>query len=356
MHSNPSDRGPTFPKQVVWSSEELFEQIMVSACEDPQVNGKATGNRAGVLAVGKRGCDILNALSGRLPFLGASIAIHSDAALLDEVRADRTVLVGYGERTPYLNKEIRHLVGSALPDILAALADLHLVFLIADMAEIEGCEIAPVVAQALVKRRAISFAFVTVPGNLESNPIAFAALCELQSHGTPILPFPQAPPESSYAADEVVGAAVVAFKQLWCGIVLSLWGPSTNNIDIEDMKHILSRPGCCVAGFGSGNNVKTAIDVAMQFFSIPSPSQGVLPQAASFLMVVGGQPADHEISRKMVTQIRGNISSDAMTCYGEYLDEGLGGSPIVFILACGLGGCLDSFAIRYPSWRESCLI
>lgn len=322
---------------------------MVSACDVLQADGEAEGARAGILAIGKQGCDILNALPERLPFLGLSIAIDSDAALLDGARADHKVLVGNGQNSPLTNEDMRHLVESALPEILDAIADLHLVFLIADMAETVGCGIAPVIAHALVTQCALSFAFVTVPGNLESNLVAQTGNCELQDQGIAILPFPHAQPESICRRDGIVSPAVVAFMQLWRGILLPLWGPSTANINFEDLRQILWKPGRCVAGFGSAADVKTAIDVALHVFSLPSLRQGLLRHASSVLMGVGGQPRDHEIAREMLTDVLDNLSSEAIMGYGEYVDDQIDSPVSVFILACGVGSFVDSFVIRDPA-------
>lgn len=345
MHSHRSDTGDTRPEHFALPAPGPIGKVMTvmaSACEILQADGDTAGPGAGILAIGKQGRDILNALPERLPFLGLSIAIDSDAALLDAARADHKVLVGNGQNSPLTDEDMRHMVESALPEILDAIADLHLVFLIADMAETTGCASAPVIAHALVKQCALSFAFVTVRGNLESNPVAQTGIGELQDQGIAILPFLHAPPESICARDGIVSPAVVAFMQLWRGIVLPLWGTSECNINFEDLRQILCKPGRCVAGFGSAVDVKTAIDVALHVFDLASLRQGLLRHASSVLMGVGGQPRDHEIARKMLIDVRGNLSTEAVMGYGEYAE----GHVSVFILACGVGSPVDSFVMR----------
>jgi hypothetical protein len=62
--------------------------VMASACEIWKAHGDTAGARAGTLAIGKHRRNNLGAFPTRLPLLGLSIDIDSDAAHLDGVKAD----------------------------------------------------------------------------------------------------------------------------------------------------------------------------------------------------------------------------------------------------------------------------
>ena len=118
--------------------------------------------KVGIVAVGGIGCSILSNLSDRLPYLGLSIAINTDAGSLNQVKADRKILVGDRKSLSHHPHAPWVLAQSYLPEITDAIAGLDMVFLVADMGDAVGIGISPLVAKMLHEQNILTLAFATL--------------------------------------------------------------------------------------------------------------------------------------------------------------------------------------------------
>ena len=219
--------------------------------------------KVGVVAVGGLGTATLGKLTGRLPYLGPSIAIDTDANSLHRVKADRKLLLGDG-KAPCLNPHAARLAAElSIHEIADALAGLDMVLLLAGMGGAAGTGIAPIVARILREQNILTLAFATLPFSFETpqrQRIAQIGIRELGVHVNALLPFSNEPIARVAKADasftSVSSQAPQVFNQLYRGILNPVCKPGWINIDFEDLRHILlSQEGDCAFGFGSASGV-----------------------------------------------------------------------------------------------------
>ena len=188
--------------------------------------------KVGVMAVGGLGGTILNDLAGRLPYLTRAIAINTDVASLQWVKADRKILVGDRKPQPHHPHAPWVLAQSYLLEIADAIAGLDMVFLVADMGDAVGSGISPTVAQMLREQDILTLAFATWPLNFNSQHRrrhAQTSIRELQDHVNLLLKFPdgniERVGEKNASFKSVTNQAALAFEQLWRGILNPICRP-----------------------------------------------------------------------------------------------------------------------------------
>lgn len=302
--------------------------------------------KVGVVAVGGQGCAILTELAGRLPYLGRSVAIDTDAASLLRVKADRTVLVGDGSAQPLNSHAARRLAQVSTPEIADAIAGLDMVLLVTGMGGAAGSGIAPLVAQMLRGLDILTLAFATLPSSFESQQRqqnAQTGIGELGVHVNALLPITHgnivrvAGEGASFTS--VSSQAALAFEQLWRGILNPVCQPGWVNIDFEDLRHIsLSQEGDCAFGFGSASGVDGAALAALHAIDHPLLGQNRLQRASAILMSVRASRQVLKLggSRAAMRNIRKQLSQDPWIIYSVYHDDTLDSEIAVSVLASGI--------------------
>lgn len=302
--------------------------------------------KVGVVAVGGLGNAILNELTGRLPYLSRAIAINTDVASLQRIKADRKILVGDGKALPLDPHGARLLAQSSLPEIADAVAGLDMVLLVAEMGGAAGSGISPMVAQMLREQDILTLAFATIPFNFESQQrrqIAQTGIRELRVHVNALLPFSNGNIErvagENASLTSVSSQAALAFDQLWRGILNPVCRPGRVNIDFEDLRHnILSHEGDCAFGFGSANGVNGAEAATRKAIEHPLLGQHRLQRASAALIAVRAsrQAFISQESKYALKSIRNQLSPDAWVIYGAYHDDSLDNKITVSVLASGI--------------------
>lgn len=302
--------------------------------------------KVGVVAVDGLGNAILNELTGRLPYLSRAIAINTDVASLQRVKADRKILVGDGKALPIDPHAARLLAQSAIHEIADAVAGLDMVFLVTGMGGAACIGIAPIVAQVLREQDILTLAFAAVPFNFESQQrkqIAQTRIRELRVHVNGLLPFSNGNIEqvAGEAAlfTSVSSQAALAFDQLWRGILNPVCRPGLVNIDFEDLRHlILSHEGDCAFGFGSASGVNGAAVAAVHAINHPLLGQSRLQRASAVLIAVRAPPGVLKLGDSMsaMRSIRKRLSQDPWIIYGTYYEAHLGNEITVSVLASGI--------------------
>ena len=334
---------------VILPASAFYSQGPVVITPTNAVEGASSGwdiPKVGVVAVSALGSVILNDLTGRLPYLGLSIAISTDLKLLQRVKADRKILVGDGKKPPLNPHAARFLAESSIPEIADAVAGLDMVFLVAGLGGAAATGIAPMVAQILREQDIPTLAFATLPSNFESQQRqqnAQTAIRELRRHVNALLPY------SSGNIHQVAGEnasftsvsiqASLAFDQLWRGILNPVCRPGWVNIDFEDIRHmILSHDGDCAFGFGPASGVEGAAVAALHAIDHPLLGQHRLQRASAALVAMAAppgflRPRDSKIAMNSVRKL---LPPDAHVIYGMAYDDKLVSEMTVSILASGI--------------------
>ena len=301
--------------------------------------------KVGIVAIGGLGSAILSDLAGRLQYLGLSIAIDTDVSSLNQVKADRKILVDNGKALLADRHTARLSAQSSISEITDAVAGLDMVFLVAGMGGTAGSGIAPIVAQILREHDILTLVFASLPSSFESqqrSQIAATDIRELRSHVDALLPFYNgntaqvAVENASFAC--ISNRAALAFNQLWHGILNPICKPGLVNIDFDDLKHlILGHEGDCAFGFGSAYSAEAAALTAIDY---PLLGQPRLQRAAAVLMTVRASTGVLKlgVSTSAMRSIRKQLPQDPWIIYGAYHDDTLGDEISVSVLASGIRG------------------
>ncbi|MBV5349651.1 hypothetical protein JZU71_00340, partial [bacterium] len=102
-------------------------------------------------------------LYGKLPYLSRSIAIDSNEQTLRGVLADQGILVGNGMARPGSTQSAEYLANNSKSLIARAVADLDLVFIIADMGDTAGTGISLTVAEVLKEKQITTIGVAITP-------------------------------------------------------------------------------------------------------------------------------------------------------------------------------------------------
>ena len=302
--------------------------------------------KVGVVAVGGLGGTILNDLAGRLPYLNRAIAINTEVASLQWVKADRKILVGDRKSLPHYPQAARLRAQAYLPEITDAIAGMDMVFLVADMGDAVGSGISPTVAQMLREQNILTLAFATWPLNFNSQHRrrhAQTGIRKLQDHVNLLLKFPdgniERVGEENASFKSVTNQAALAFEQLWRGILNPVCRPGCVNIDFEDLRHnISSHEGDCAFGFGSASGVNGVEAAIRKAIDHPLLGQNRLQRASAALIAVRSSQQNllFQESKHVLKSIRNQLSPDAWVIYGAHHDDTLGNEITVSVLASGI--------------------
>lgn len=299
--------------------------------------------KVGIVAIGGIGCAILSDLAGRLPYLGLSIAISTDAGSLNQVKADRKIRVGDGKSFPLDSHAARLRVQSSISEITDAVAGLDMVFLVVGIGGAAGSGIAPLVAQILREHGILTLAFASLPsssGKQQSQQIVQTAIRKIQRHVDALLPFynrsmAQVVGENASLAP-VSTKAALAFDQLWQVVLNPVCRPGLVNVDFDDLKHlVLSHEGDCAFGFGSASSAEAA---ALTAIDHPLLGQHRLKRAAAILMTVRAPTGVMKlgVSLSAMRSIRKQLPQDPWIVYAAYHDDTRGDGISVSVLASGI--------------------
>ena len=302
--------------------------------------------KVGVMAVGGLGGTILNDLAGRLPYLTRAIAINTDVASLQWVKADRKILVGDRKSLPHHPHAPWVLAQSCLPEIADAVAGLDMVFLVAEMDGAAGSDLSPLVAMMLHEQNILTLAFATWPLNFNSQHRrrhAQTSIRKLQGHVNLLLEFPggniERVGEKNASFKSVTNQVASAFEQLWRGILNPVCRPGCVNIDFEDLRHnILSHEGDCAFGFGSASGVNGSEAAIRKAIDHPLLGQNRLQRASAALIAVRSSQQNllFQESKHALKSIRNQLSPDAWVIYSAHHDDTLGNEITVSVLASGI--------------------
>ena len=302
--------------------------------------------KIGVVAVGGLAGTILNDLAGRLPYLNRTIAINTEVASLQWVKADRKILVGDRKSLPLDPQAARLRAQAYLPEIADAIAGLDMVFLVVEMDGTAGSDLSPLVAKMLQEQNILTLAFATWPLNFNSQHRkrhAQTGIRKLQDSVNFLLKLPdgniERVGEKNASFKSVTNQAALAFEQLWQGILNPVCRPGCVNIDFEDLRHnILSHEGDCAFGFGSASGVNGSEAAIRKAIDHPLLGQNRLQRASAALIAVRSSQQNllFQESKHALKSIRNQLSPDAWVIYGAHHDDTLGNEITVSVLASGI--------------------
>jgi cell division protein FtsZ len=232
----------------------------------------------------------------------------------------------------------------ALDEIRSALAGAHMVFIAAGMGGGTGTGAASVIARVAKEFGVLTVAVVTKPFLFEGKRrmrVAEAGIAELKRHVDTLLVIPNqnlfkiANDRTPFAE-----AFLLADKVLYSGvacIVDLIVKEGLINLDLADVKAVLSGMGTAMMGTGEASGEQRAITAAREAIVNPLLDDVTLRGAKSLLLSIsgGGDLTLFEV-HDAVDYVREQLDTDANIIFGATLDETLTGSIRVSIVASGM--------------------
>jgi cell division protein FtsZ len=291
------------------------------------------------------------------------IVANTDAQALSVSSAETRIQLG-ARLTEGIGAGAKPEIGEAaaeeaLDEIRGALASSHMVFIAAGMGGGTGTGAASVIARVAKEFGILTVAVVTKPFLFEGKRrmrIAEAGIAELKRHVDTLLVIPnqnlfkiandRTPfAEAFLLADQVLYAGVACIVDLVVkeGLI---------NLDLADVRSVLSGMGTAMMGTGEASGEHRAITAAKEAVVNPLLDDVTLKGAKSLLLSIsGGSDLTLFEVHDAVDCVREELDADANIIFGATLDEALAGKIRVSIVASGMTRAQQDMQSDRPTGR-----
>jgi cell division protein FtsZ len=232
----------------------------------------------------------------------------------------------------------------AIEEIRARLAGSHMVFIAAGMGGGTGTGAGSVIARVAKELGALTVAVVTTPFQFEGTRrmrIAEAGIVELKKHVDTLITIPnqnlfRIANDKTTFAEAFVRADQVLYSAVAC-IVDVIVKEGLINLDLTDVRTILSGMGTAMIGAGEASGERRALVAAEEAISNPLLDDVSLKGASGLLLtVLGGRDLTLYEVDEAAGRVRREVDPDANIIVGATFDEGLAGRIRVSIVASGM--------------------
>jgi len=309
-----------------------------------------TKPRIAVIGVGGAGGNAVNNMIASGLDGVKFIAANTDMQALANSKAEHQIQLGSG-LTEGLGAGSKPEIGEAaaleaLDEISAHVCDAHMVFIAAGMGGGTGTGAAYVIARVARECGILTIAVVTKPFQFEGSlrmRNAQAGIAALTPYVDTLLVIPN---ENLFrvATDRTTFAEafVVADQVLYSGIaclVDLIVEEGLINLDLADVKTVLSGMGPAMMGMGEASGEQRAIVAAEEAIVNPLLDDVTLKGAKSLLLsIIGGRDLTLWEVDEAANRVRQEVDPDANIIVGATLDESLGDKMRVSIVASGMPG------------------
>ena len=273
------------------------------------------------------------------------VAANTDAQALKRSVAHKKLRLGKNGLGAGAKPEVgRNAAMEEREQIAESLTGAHMVFITAGMGGGTGTGAAPIVAEVAREMGILTVAVVTKPFGFEGKrlKVAEAGIVELQKNVDSLIVILNdklmdvlgddvSMEEAFKAADNVLRNAVG-------GIAEIINYPGLVNVDVEDVRTVMSEMGMAMMGSASASGVDRARIAAEQ--AVASPLlEGVNLSGAKGVLV--NITATRSLKMKEVNEVMNTVrefaADDAHIIFGAVYDEGMGEEIRVTVVATGLG-------------------
>ena len=290
------------------------------------------------------------------------IVANTDAQALSVSGAEHRIQLG-ARLTEGIGAGAKHEIGEAaaeeaLEEIRAQLSGAHMVFIAAGMGGGTGTGAAPVIARVAKEFGILTVAVVTKPFLFEGKRrmhIAEAGIAELRRHVDTLLVIPnqnlfKVVDDRTPFAEAFVLADQVLYSGVAC-IVDLIVKEALINLDLADVRTVLSGMGTAMMGTGEASGEERAIAAAKEAIFNPLLDDVTLRGAKSLLLSIsGGDDLTLFEVHDAVDCVRQELDPDANIIFGATLDDALAGRIRVSIVASGMHRSQqESLSDRPPS-------
>jgi cell division protein FtsZ len=282
------------------------------------------------------------------------VAANTDTQALAASRAEHKIQLG-SQLTDGLGAGSKPEIGEAaaeeaLEEITALINNAHMVFIAAGMGGGTGTGAAYVVARAAKEMGILSIAVVTKPfqfEGLQRMRNADAGISALTPHVDTLLVIPN---ENLFrvATDRTTFAEafIVADQVLYSGIaclVDLIVEEGLINLDLADVRAVLGGMGAAMMGTGEASGEQRAVVAAEEAIVNPLLDNITLKGAKSLLLSIsGGRDLTLWEVDEAANRVRQEVDPEANIIVGAILDEDLGDTIRVSIVASGMPRATDA--------------
>ena len=277
--------------------------------------------RIGVVAVGRTGGEILTRLNKKLPYVECSMAIDGDLVALNSIVADRKILLNEADVEATLR-------------IAEAVSGLDIAFVVTGTDDVVAMAIFPLVAKALRRQHVMTIGAPITPSDFDGlqqhqNIVTGAiTLCGKTDAVYPIV--------SKSLIGNYPLTAATTFERLYKGITTPFAKPGLVNIDLEDIRWLLSRKGESAIGFGSACGTDAVDFATTQAITHPLLGTSHLCDVSAILVSIEGRSGLiklREVS-KIMNIIR-DTAPESLLIFGATVNENMFDDFRVTIMTSG---------------------
>ena len=266
-------------------------------------------------------------------------ALHQSAAKT-KIHIGKTITRGLGAG---MNPEMgRHAAEESQNEIRDALKDTDMVFITCGLGGGTGSGASPVIASIARELGALTVGVVTRPFSFEGpqrSTISKAALDELERSVDTIITIPNdrvlqiidkktSLLESFRIVDDVLRQGVQGISEL-------ITVPGLINVDFADVKTIMSNTGSALMGIGVASGENRAIEAAKAAISSPLLELSMEGARGILFTITGGEDLGMQEVSDAAKVITGSADSDVRVIFGAVIDENMGDSIRITVIATG---------------------
>ena len=278
-----------------------------------------------------------------------SIAVNTDAQVLDQSLADKKVQIGRdvtGGLGAGADPNVgRRAMEESRQDVQEVLGRPNMVFITAGMGGGTGTGAAPVLAEAAKAAGALTVAIVTRPFKFEGKKRlerADQGLAELKSKVDTLITIPNERllhivdkktklTDAFRIADEILHQATKGISDL-------ITIPGLINCDFADVRTVMLEMGEALMGTGFGSGEDKAVDAARKAISSPLLEDISISGARGILInVTGGEDMTLFDVNNATSLIYDEAGADANIIFGAVIDPAMEDQMRVTVIATGLG-------------------
>mmetsp|Transcript_11205 Transcript_11205/g.15773 ORF Transcript_11205/g.15773 Transcript_11205/m.15773 type:complete len:592 (-) Transcript_11205:171-1946(-) len=301
-----------------------------------------------VIGVGGGGCNAVDRMLDTRVVGVDFWAINTDAQALGRSKAKGAKVLNIGSAaTRGLgaggNPEVGRLAAEeSKREIGAVIEGCDLCFVTSGMGGGTGSGAAPVVAEVAKENGALTVGIVTKPFRFEGRrrmTQAVAAIKRLKQHVDTVIVVSNdrlldiipddTPMNRAFAvADDILRQGVVGISDI-------IIKPGIINVDFADVRSVMSGAGTALMGIGIGSGKTGAEDAASAAISSPLLDSTIDNAKGVVFNISGGQDLSLTDVNRAAKLIYDSVEQDANVIFGALIDETLGDSISITVLATG---------------------
>ncbi|MGE0850431.1 MAG: cell division protein FtsZ [Hyphomicrobiaceae bacterium] len=302
-----------------------------------------------VIGVGGAGGNAINNMISSGLAGAEFIVANTDAQALEASGTERRIQLG-SALTEGLGAGSKPEIGEAaaveaIEDIRSAVSGAHILFIAAGMGGGTGTGAASVIARVAKEFGILTVAVVTKPFQFEGSRrmrVAEIGIAELRHHVDTLLVIPnqnlfRIATDRTTFAEAFVLADQVLYSGIAC-IVDLIVKEGLINLDLADVKTVLSGMGTAMMGTGEASGEQRAIVASEEAIVNPLLDDTSLKGARSLLLsITGGRDLTLWEVDEAANRVRQEVDPEANIIVGATFDETLGDKVRVSIVASGMG-------------------